>query len=127
MTIARGYCDALATPHALGPVLEVWSQLCDVDPTGLSRDQVFTGLCSRLQQRKSPCVILLEDLHWADEATLDFVRYLARRLAHWQVLLLATFRDDEFARPASIDAGDWRPDGTSRITAETDAAVQRGG
>lgn len=94
-TVVRGYCDALATPHALGPVYEVWSQLIDSTPVDLSRDQLFSRLCARLQQARAPYAILIEDLHWADEATLDFIRYLARRLAHWSCLLIATYRDDE--------------------------------
>jgi DNA-binding CsgD family transcriptional regulator/tetratricopeptide (TPR) repeat protein len=42
--------------------------------------------------------VVLEDLHWADEATLDVLRLLARRLGQRKVLVLATYRDDELDR-----------------------------
>lgn len=120
-TIARGYCDALATPHALGPVFEIWSQLLETPAAGLSRDQLFSGLCARLQQATSPLAILIEDLHWADEATLDFVRYLARRLAHWRCLLIATFRDDEAGpeHPLTRAIGDLTGSHVSRLKLAT--------
>lgn len=42
-----------------------------------------------------PLVITLEDVHWADEASLDLIHFLARRIAHSRVLLIATYRRDE--------------------------------
>ena len=39
-------------------------------------------------------VIVIEDVHWADEATLDLLSYLGRRIQHLRVLLLVTYRDD---------------------------------
>ena len=44
-----------------------------------------------------PVALLLEDLHWADPATLDLLRFLARDLADVPLLLLATYRADEVA------------------------------
>ncbi len=51
---------------------------------------------------------MLEDLHWADEATLDVVRLLARRIETLPALVLATFRDDELDRshPLRIVVGE---------------------
>ena len=45
-----------------------------------------------------PTVLVFEDLHWADEATLDLLRVLARRLRRVPALVLATYRDDELSR-----------------------------
>jgi tetratricopeptide (TPR) repeat protein len=45
-----------------------------------------------------PTVLLLEDLHWADPASLELLRHLAPRLRHWPVLLLVTYRGDELTR-----------------------------
>jgi DNA-binding CsgD family transcriptional regulator len=45
-----------------------------------------------------PALFLLEDLHWADPASLELLRYLAPRLRHWPVLLLITYRGDELTR-----------------------------
>ena len=47
---------------------------------------------------EQPLLILLEDLHWADPASLDLLRYLSRTLAGEAALLLATYRDDEIGR-----------------------------
>jgi DNA-binding CsgD family transcriptional regulator len=53
-----------------------------------------------------PVVIVLEDLHWADEATLDVLRLLTRRIETLPVLLLATYRDDEVDDPLRILLGE---------------------
>jgi tetratricopeptide (TPR) repeat protein len=45
-----------------------------------------------------PLVLLLEDLHWTDQASLDLLRYLARSVAHQRLMLVATYRDDELTR-----------------------------
>ena len=45
-----------------------------------------------------PTVVLLEDLHWADPASLELVRHLASRLRHWPILVLVTYRGDELTR-----------------------------
>jgi predicted ATPase len=43
-------------------------------------------------------LIVLEDLHWADAATLDVVRVACRRIEQTSGLLLVTYRDDEIGR-----------------------------
>ena len=43
-------------------------------------------------------LLLLEDLHWADPASLELLRHLAPRLRHWPILLLVTYRGDELTR-----------------------------
>lgn len=45
-----------------------------------------------------PLVLVLDDLHWADQASLDFLRYLARQIADHPILLIATYRIDELHR-----------------------------
>ena len=45
-----------------------------------------------------PLVVVLEDLHWADSASLEALRYLARSLEEVAFLLIATYRDDELTR-----------------------------
>ena len=47
---------------------------------------------------EQPLVIVLEDLHWADNASLDLLRVVARRLASSSILLLITYRNDEVSR-----------------------------
>ncbi len=45
-----------------------------------------------------PAVVVLEDLHWADQASLDLLRFLARHLSTLPLLLVATYRTDELTR-----------------------------
>lgn len=45
-----------------------------------------------------PLVLLLDDMHWADPASLDLLCVLARRLAALSLLLLVTYRSDELSR-----------------------------
>jgi predicted ATPase len=45
-----------------------------------------------------PLVLLLEDLHWADPASLDLLRSLARTVSDYPLLVLAVYRVDEITR-----------------------------
>jgi len=45
-----------------------------------------------------PAVLLLDDLHWSDPASLDLLRFLARSLATLPLLILVTYRSDELTR-----------------------------
>ena len=47
-------------------------------------------------------VLVVEDVQWADDATLDLLRYLGRRLRHLPVLMVVTFRDDALAPGDSL-------------------------
>jgi DNA-binding CsgD family transcriptional regulator/tetratricopeptide (TPR) repeat protein len=96
-----GYCDALQTSRVLGPVNEVLAGL-SLSPDAprefdLPREQLFSRLFERLSPPNPLSIVVLEDLHWADEATLDFVRFLGRRIQRTRCLLIATHRDDELA------------------------------
>jgi DNA-binding CsgD family transcriptional regulator/tetratricopeptide (TPR) repeat protein len=96
-----GYCDALQTSRVLGPVNEVLAGL-SLSPGAprefdLPREQLFSRLFERLSPPNPLSIVVLEDLHWADEATLDFVRFLGRRIQRTRCMLIATYRDDELA------------------------------
>ncbi|MET0695778.1 MAG: AAA family ATPase [Propionibacteriaceae bacterium] len=104
-----GVCDGTATPQALGPlndVAETLSLQSELDDPAVRRAALFSQVRTALG--RSPTLLLLEDLHWADEATLDLVRYLARRLDGVPLLVVATFRDDEVVgvHPLSALLGD---------------------
>ena len=45
-----------------------------------------------------PLMLVLDDLHWFDQASLDFFRFLARQVANQRILLVATYRSDELHR-----------------------------
>jgi DNA-binding CsgD family transcriptional regulator len=96
-----GACDALFTPRPLGPFLDIaeltGGELSELVHGGARPNEVVATLLRTLQARPAG-VIVLEDLHWADEATLDVVRLLGRRVEAFPVLVLATYRDDEVDR-----------------------------
>lgn len=92
-----GACDALSTPRALAPVHEIAAQVSAGRATrdGDSRDWLFRELLEEFTQLAGGCVVVLEDLHWADAATLDFLRFIGRRIQRTSALFIATYRDDE--------------------------------
>jgi DNA-binding CsgD family transcriptional regulator len=51
-----------------------------------------------------PVVLLLDDLHWADQESLDLLRMLARSLGDMQILILATYRAEELDRSRPLHA-----------------------
>jgi len=97
-----GACDPLLTPRALGPLHDIarvlGGRLRDRIGDG-PRSEVFDLLLEALDRppQSARPIVVIEDLHWADEATLDMVSFLGRRLALCRALLLLTYRDDELA------------------------------
>jgi DNA-binding CsgD family transcriptional regulator/type II secretory pathway predicted ATPase ExeA len=96
--ILWGACDALFTPRALGPLLDVAEEtggdLAEAAAGDAGPHEVANTLLRELA-RRAPTVLVIEDLHWADEATLDVVRLLARKADTAPALVLGTYRDDE--------------------------------
>jgi DNA-binding CsgD family transcriptional regulator/tetratricopeptide (TPR) repeat protein len=97
-----GYCDDLTTPRTLGPfrdlVGSVGTELSRAVADGSERDRVLTALRTELSWSEHPTVLVIEDVHWADDATLDALRYLIRRIADLPAVLVLTYRDDELNR-----------------------------
>src|SRR6266566_3172550 len=97
-----GYCDDLATPRTLGPFRDlagsVGTELSRAVADGSERDRVLTALRTELTWPEHPTVLVIEDVHWADDATLDALRYLIRRIADLPAVLVLTYRDDELNR-----------------------------
>lgn len=96
-----GYCDDLATARTLGPFRDlagaVGAELTEAVRHG-DREDVLAALRTELVSADRPTVLAVEDLHWADDATLDVLRYLLRWVRELLVLLLLTYRDDELRR-----------------------------
>ena len=96
LRVLRGSCENLATPTPLGPFVDIAAEsggglasaIADARDPRLVARAVLAELSSRL-------VLVLEDLHWADEATLDALRVLGRRIDRASGLVIATYRDDE--------------------------------
>jgi DNA-binding CsgD family transcriptional regulator/tetratricopeptide (TPR) repeat protein len=97
MRLLAGACDALFTPRPLGPLADVAAETGEpleaLVVGGALPHEVVAALLNELRAR--PTVLVLEDLHWADEATLDVLRLLGRRIEATPTLVLATYRDDE--------------------------------
>jgi DNA-binding CsgD family transcriptional regulator len=97
--ILWGACDGLFTPRPLGPLVDVaeitGGDLEEVVGTGALPHEVAAALMRELSLLTS--VVVLEDLHWADEATLDVFRLVARRVDTVRALVLASYREDELA------------------------------
>jgi DNA-binding CsgD family transcriptional regulator/tetratricopeptide (TPR) repeat protein len=95
-----GACEALGTPRPLGPLIDVaddaGGQLAALAASDATPASLVAALARELRRR--PSIVVLEDLHWADEATLDAVRLLARRIEGLPALVLITYRDDVLDR-----------------------------
>jgi DNA-binding CsgD family transcriptional regulator/tetratricopeptide (TPR) repeat protein len=117
--LLAGACDPLSTPRPLGPLLDMQEQLsrryADLLTHQPEKDTLFRGFLGELSARnadppagKRPVVIVFEDVHWADEATLDLLRFLGRRLESVPALLIATYRSDEVGdrHPLRVVLGD---------------------
>lgn len=96
-----GYCDDLATPRVLGPLRDlvgcVGGTLVSALESG-DRNGVSDALRAELDRPEDPAVLVVEDIHWADEATLDVLRFLVRRIASLPAVLVLSYRDVELTR-----------------------------
>ena len=118
--LLTGGCDPLFTPRPLGPLADVAAQtgggLSDLVDSGAPPHLILRALVDTLDVGRT--VLVLEDVHWADEASLDVLRLLGRRVADLPVLLIATYREDEIdtTHPLRLVLGDLvRLHTTSRV------------
>ncbi len=101
--VLDGACEDLLTPRALGPLRDAARSAANgplaaalsprADP-----DLVFTAVSEELASPPSPTILVIEDIHWADCATLDVLRYIAPRMQNLPAVLLVTYRDDALTR-----------------------------
>ena len=95
----RGGCDALSTPRPLGPLYDIArsarGELASLMASDATRHELFSGFLDALASPLEPTIAVVEDVHWADEATRDLLLYVARRVADTNALVIATYRDDE--------------------------------
>jgi predicted ATPase/DNA-binding CsgD family transcriptional regulator len=97
--VLLGTCDDLLIPRPLGPIHDLAGTLSPALEEALAADasphEIHRLLLAELALPPQPTVLVLEDVHWADEATLDVITLLARRIGSLPVLLLLTCRDGE--------------------------------
>jgi DNA-binding CsgD family transcriptional regulator len=116
-----GACDSLFTPRPLAPLYDLALQInedwVDKIQSISSRTEVFTKFVQELSHKQRPVVLVFEDIHWADEATLDFVKFFARRINHTKCMFILTYRDDEINQqhPLRNVLGDLAPDTFTRL------------
>jgi DNA-binding CsgD family transcriptional regulator/tetratricopeptide (TPR) repeat protein len=95
-----GACDGLLTPGPLAPLFEVadetGGELDELVRSGARPHEIASALADELRSRGT--ILVLEDMHWADEATLDVMRLLGRRAHSLRALIVASYRDDELGR-----------------------------
>lgn len=105
-----GACDPLATPRPLGPLLDVRDRLGAEARARLAgagqAHEIYLAVHEELHA--NPCVLVVDDLHWADQGTVDLLRFLLRRIATTSSLIVGTLRPDEIdpAHPLRSLLGD---------------------
>ena len=117
--VLYGACDDLSIPQPLCPFVD-WSR---DEPTlvapmdGTDRLGVFQATLDLLARTDRPTILIMEDTHWADEATLDAIRYVGRRISRTNGLLLLTYRVGEvdFNHPLRGVIGDIPAQDVARI------------
>jgi DNA-binding CsgD family transcriptional regulator/type II secretory pathway predicted ATPase ExeA len=95
--ILWGGCDDLLTARPLGPI---WDMALDESSLskalrGQDRYEVFALVLELMARSLRPTIVVIEDIHWADEATLDLVKFLGRRIDRTHGLLVLTYRDGQ--------------------------------
>ncbi|MBP1886164.1 ATP-binding protein [Sinorhizobium mexicanum] len=119
-----GWCEALFTPCPLGPLQDM-RELLDprvaalLDQTA-PPERLFPALLNVLQHAGDAIVLIFEDVHWADNATLDLVKYLGRRISLLPVVLVLSLRSDEIGadHPLTHVLGDLPSASVTRIALE---------
>ena len=103
VSVLRGLCDALSTPRPLGPIRDVARDVGGALEKSFAagRDAVFDALLDVISADQVT-ILVVEDAHWADEATLDLIRYLGRRLRERRCLLIITTRRQDSATRRSL-------------------------
>ena|SRR5436190_850450 len=110
-TLLWGACDSLRTPRPLGPLVDIAATtggpLRELVARGDKPHVIFETFRAELKARR-PAIAVLEDVHWADEATLDVLRLLGRRAESTSALVIVTYRDDELDRshPLRVAVGE---------------------
>jgi DNA-binding CsgD family transcriptional regulator/tetratricopeptide (TPR) repeat protein len=105
-----GACDNLSTPRPLGPLHDMAERSREIAALidRSSRHELFVGFLEHLSTPGRPAIVVVEDVHWADAATLDLLRFVGRRVGRSHATVLATYRSDEVgsAHPLRAVLGD---------------------
>ncbi|MDQ3654394.1 MAG: LuxR C-terminal-related transcriptional regulator [Chloroflexota bacterium] len=91
-------CDGLRLPGPFGPLFDIAEALGPEVEAVLNaqapRDRIFRGVLSALKAAPGLNVLVGEDAYWTDEASLELIRFLGRRIGSTHTLFIVTYRDD---------------------------------
>src|SRR5690606_18726827 len=100
-SVAWGGCEALFTARPLGPLHDMAAKFPGRVRAIIEGNErpalIFDTLWREIAARPDSSVLIFEDVHWADHATLDLLKFLGRRISTMNVLIVMSFRDDEIA------------------------------
>ncbi|MGN6813506.1 MAG: helix-turn-helix transcriptional regulator [Thermomicrobiales bacterium] len=120
--LAWGRCYDLAASPLFGPWMEIFARLAvhqDHESPAVSQQltasmvaacAAHTALFKQVRDTlfvaagRRPLVLLLDDLHWADAASLDLLRFLARSLGSSRLLIVGTYRVEDLDQQQSLYA-----------------------
>ena len=100
-----GGCEPLRTPRPLGPFLDIGEEMggeLEQIAAGTPRPHEVASALVRQLRGQVPTVLVIEDVHWADEATLDVLTLLASRITAAPALVVVSYRDDELDRDGQL-------------------------
>jgi class 3 adenylate cyclase/tetratricopeptide (TPR) repeat protein len=114
--VAWGWCDDLVTPRPLGPFRDMAPALGPEFARAISGDSSPDAILQSLHSAlaSGTRMLVIEDLHWADDATLDAITFLVRRIDRLPVMLAITTRHEGLARSRATTA-DAAPGAVKRI------------
>lgn len=94
--VLRGSCDDLLTARPLAPIWDMSFEEPSLQEALTEDDRyaAFRALFELLTRSMCPTIAVIEDIHWADDATLDIIKFLGRRIDGTHALLILTFRDE---------------------------------
>jgi DNA-binding CsgD family transcriptional regulator/tetratricopeptide (TPR) repeat protein len=109
--VLLGMCDPVLPPRPLAPVFDIALKVRGVLEAALSdpdRHRIVSAFLAVLRAEGGPWIVVFEDVQWADEATLEILRVVGRRVAQLRALVIATFRHEEVGpdHPLSVALGD---------------------
>lgn len=121
-----GGCEALFAARPLGPLFDIAEQLggelAKLLLSGADNHRIYSEfLALMVKPEFAGAVFVMEDVHWADDATMDFLKFVGRRISKSRCLLVASFRDDEIGaeHPLHFVLGDLPGNSTVRIRLDT--------
>ncbi len=107
VTVLLGGCDDLIAPRSFGPFRDM-ARRSDHLPADLEtapeRENLLGHLLDLMERTLRPTIAVIEDVHWADDASLDVIRYLMRRMPSLPALLVLSLRDRELPEHHPLSA-----------------------